>query len=307
MNCCIPRGGGAPAGFTADLAVAGGPRPGAHLVAQAAVPAATFAMGDAHGDGYRADGESPVHPVTLRAFTIDVTTVTVADFARFVAATGYRTEAEHFGASAVFHLSAADPATGTPVPGTPWWLTVPDASWRAPGGPGSAAIEDHPVVHVSHHDALAYCAWSARALPTEAQWEHAARGGLTGARYPWGDAHPTEDEVAVFPGDFPDAPTGPVGTVAAKSFAPNGFGLYQAVGNVWEWCADRFSARYYRTAPGHDPLGPDRGNTRVLRGGSHLCHDSYCYRYRVAARSKNTPDSTAGNIGFRTVAPAVED
>lgn len=259
-------------------------------------------MGDAHGDGYRADGELPVHPVTLGAFTIDTTTVTVADFARFVTATGYETDAERYGVSAVFHLTATDPTTGTPVPGTPWWLTLPGAHWHAPGGPGSVAAEDHPVVHVSHHDALAYCAWADRALPTEAQWEYAARGGLDGARYPWGDTHPTPDQVRIFPGDFPGSPTGPVGTIPAKSLPPNGFGLHQPAGNVWEWCADRFSPRYYRRSPTHDPTGPDRGTAHVLRGGSHLCHDSYCYRYRVAARSHNTPDSTASNIGFRTVA-----
>ncbi|WP_083885064.1 formylglycine-generating enzyme family protein [Nocardia thailandica] len=304
MTCCSPRGGG----DSPESAPTRGPAPadlggGDHRVPQATVPAGTFAMGDAHGDGYRADGELPVHPVTLRAFTIDVTTVTVADFARFAEATGYETDAERHGVSAVFHRTAADPDAGTPVPGTPWWLTVPGAYWRAPGGPGSAAADDHPVVHVSHHDALAYCAWAGRALPTEAEWEYAARGGLAGARYPWGDDHPVPGQVTVFDGDFPWSPTGEVGTVAAKSLAPNGFGLYQTVGNVWEWCADRFSARYYRASPTHDPTGPERGSARVLRGGSHLCHDSYCYRYRVAARSHNTPDSTASNIGFRTVAP----
>ncbi|KXP02933.1 formylglycine-generating enzyme family protein [Tsukamurella tyrosinosolvens] len=258
-------------------------------------------MGDQHGDGYRADGELPVHRVVLPGFAIDATTVTVAAFAAFADATGHVTDAERFGASAVFHACAADPSAGVPVPGTPWWLTVPGATFRAPGGPGTVALDDHPVVHVSHADALAYCAWAGRALPTEAQWEYAARGGLDGARYPWGDEHPVPGrDCNVFAGAFPE-PDGAVGTVAARSYAPNGYGLYQAVGNVWEWCADRFSARYYRASPEVSPTGPDRGTARVLRGGSHLCHDSYCYRYRTAARSHNTPTSTASNIGFRTV------
>ncbi|CAM3843866.1 formylglycine-generating enzyme family protein [Tsukamurella ocularis] len=308
MTCCSPSG--------PDLPDRGGPaaRGGAHPIPQARVPAGAFAMGDQHGDGYRADGELPVHRVVLPGFAIDATTVTVAAFAAFADATGYVTDAERFGASAVFHASAArrrerseraesveHSSVGVPVPGTPWWLTVPGATFRAPGGPGTVALDDHPVVHVSHADALAYCAWAGRALPTEAQWEYAARGGLDGARYPWGDEHPVPGrDCNVFVGDFPE-PDGAVGTVAARSYAPNGYGLYQTVGNVWEWCADRFSARYYRAAPEVSPTGPDRGTARVLRGGSHLCHDSYCYRYRVAARSHNTPSSTASNIGFRTV------
>jgi sulfatase modifying factor 1 len=301
MNCCAPSApGGEPGG-----AHPGGN--GTHPIAQARVPAGVFAMGDAHGDGYRADGETPVHPVRVPGFEIDTTTVTVAAFTAFAAASGYVTDAERFGASAVFHADVGPAATGTPVPGSPWWATVPGATFRAPGGPGTVGLGEHPVVHVSHRDAVAYCAWAGRVLPTEARWEYAARGGLDGARYPWGDAHPEpgNPRCRTFGGDFPWAPSGAVGTVAANAFAPNGYGLYQCVGNVWEWCADRFSARYYRgfdpAVPAADPHGPDRGAARVLRGGSHLCHDSYCYRYRVAARSHNTPESTASNIGFRTV------
>lgn len=303
MSCCTPDGDETlphpdPAA-RGDHRVRGG-----HPIETVQIPGGAFAMGDALGEGYPADGEVPVHEVTLDAFDIDATTVTTAAFAEFVDDTGHLTDAERLGMSPVFAGYASDP--GEPIPQTPWWLAVPGADWRHPHGPSSTAIDDHPVVHVSFHDALAYCDWASRALPTEAQWEYAARGGLSGARYPWGDDHPTHDgptgqHLNIFTGEFPDRPTAPVGTVAARSYTPNGYGLFQPVGNVWEWCADRFSARYYRRSPSHHPQGPDRGNARVLRGGSHLCHISYCYRYRVAARSHNTAHSTAANIGFRTV------
>lgn len=285
----------------------------AHGIESLPVPAGTFAMGDAFDEGYRTDGEVPVHRVTLDAFAIDATAVTNDAFAAFVDATGYVTDAERFGSSAVFAALAGRVADARPVAVTPWWLDVPGARWDRPFGPGSDLTDrgDHPVVHVSHADALAYCAWAGRALPTESQWEYAARGGLDGARFPWGDEEPAADRPRcnIFPGDFPDRPDGDVGTVPARAFAPNGFGLYQMVGNVWEWCADRFDARAYRAyrdAVPRNPTGPDRGRARVLRGGSYLCHDSYCRRYRVAARSHNTPETSTGNIGFRTVAPGVD-
>ncbi|MFT4088196.1 MAG: formylglycine-generating enzyme family protein [Gordonia sp. (in: high G+C Gram-positive bacteria)] len=271
------------------------------------IPGGAFAMGDHFDEGYRADGELPVHVVELSGFDIDATTVTNAAFAEFVAATGHVTDAEQFGSSAVFDLLVSPEAEGFRVPGTPWWLDVPGARWDRPFGPGSdlTGQDDHPVVHVSAHDARAYCEWAGRALPTEAQWEYAARGGLAGARFPWGDEPPSASDARcnIFPGDFPDAPSAAVGTRPVRSFEPNGFGLYQCVGNVWEWCADRYSARTYTSAGAVNPDGPDRGRSQVLRGGSYLCHDSYCRRYRVAARSHNTPATSAGNIGFRTVSP----
>ncbi|RKT35683.1 formylglycine-generating enzyme required for sulfatase activity [Microbacterium sp. AG1240] len=278
---------------------------------QVRIPAGVFVMGDSSGDRNPGDGESPLHEVAIDTFSIDATTVTNEEFARFVAATGYRTEAERFGFSAVFHLAlAASPADilGQP-PGTPWWLGVRGADWAHPGGPKSSleGLGEHPAVHVSWNDAQAYCAWAGRRLPTEAEWEYAARGGLGGAKYPWGDDEPGVGgawRANIWQGEFPRTNSlddGYLTTAPARSYEPNGFGLWQCVGNVWEWCADAFDAAYYGASPASNPPGPAAGDVRVLRGGSYLCHISYCNRYRNSARSQNTPDSSMGNAGFRTV------
>nr|WP_246227542.1 SUMF1/EgtB/PvdO family nonheme iron enzyme [Propioniciclava coleopterorum] len=184
----------------------------------------------------------------------------------------------------------------------------PGADWRHPGGPLSDldGLDDHPVVQVSWNDAAAYAAWAGRALPTEAQWEWASRGGLVGARFPWGnDLRPDgEWRCNIWQGTFPTVNTredGHLGTAPVRAYPPNDYGLFQTVGNVWEWCADWFAPDTYTDAPVTDPRGPARGDARVLRGGSYLCHDSYCNRYRNAARSQNTRDSAMGNAGFRTV------
>jgi sulfatase modifying factor 1 len=293
------------------------PAQGGHAIEQAVVPAGTFAMGDSKGDGNVTDGEAPVHAVTLSDFTVDVTTVTNAQFVRFVEDTGYLTEAERYGFSAVFHmlLRAHPDDVMQPAAGTPWWLGVRGADWRHPYGRRSdlKGLLDHPVVHVSWNDAIVYCDWAGRRLPTEAEWEYAARGGLDGARYPWGDDLHGDGGNAwlcnIWQGQFPTRnllTDGHLGTAPARSYAPNRFGLWQAVGNVWEWCADWFGRRTYELAARRgevrDPTGPSIGVARVMRGGSYLCHDSYCNRYRNAARSSNTPDSSSGNIGFRTAA-----
>jgi formylglycine-generating enzyme required for sulfatase activity len=258
-------------------------------------------MGDAFGEGYPEDGEGPVRTVSVELFRIDATAVTNAWFADFVRATGYVTEAERYGSSFVFHLllhPRAREAVFGAVAAAPWWLGVEGAHWNAPEGPGSDLEErpDHPVVHVSHHDALAYCAWAGARLPSEAEWEYAARGGSAGRRYPWGDeiAPAGHERMNTWQGDFPRVSTRPggrTGTVPVDSYDPNGFGLYNTSGNVWEWCADAF------TVPSETSAGDPGG--RVIRGGSYLCHASYCNRYRVAARSKNTPDSSTGHGGFR--------
>ncbi|MGF3055713.1 formylglycine-generating enzyme family protein [Microbacterium sp. YY-01] len=281
-----------------------------HGIEQAQIPDGSFVMGDSSGDRNPADGEVPRHEVIISSFQIDATTVTNTAFARFVAATGYRTEAEEFGYSAVFHLALQAPESdivGVP-PGTPWWYGVRGADWQHPGGKNSSldGLDDHPVVHISWNDAQAYCAWAGRRLPTEAEWEYAARGGLEGAKYPWGNAEVDEGgwRANIFQGEFPARNTqedGWLTTAPVRTFDRNGYGLWQMVGNVWEWCADWFDPRYYGQSPDRNPQGPPQGAARVLRGGSYLCHDSYCNRYRNAARSQNTPDSSMGNAGFRTV------
>jgi sulfatase modifying factor 1 len=292
-------------------------KPGAHSIEQCLVPRQTFAMGDHQGDGRRSDGETPVHPVSVSAFSIDATTVSNADWATFTDATGYRTEAETFGFSAVFHLAlAADPAdvVGQPL-ATPWWLGVKAADWAHPGGRHSAIADlmDHPVTHVSWNDAVAYCAWAGRRLPTEAEWECAARGGLAGLRYPWGNDELVDEKwpCNIWQGTFPGTNTledGWLTTAPVRSYEPNGYGLWQPIGNVWEWCSDWAHGAYYRFCLGRgvvtDPQGPDGGGQKSMRGGSFLCHPSYCNRYRNAARSANTPDSSMANTGFRTVALA---
>jgi len=290
---------------------------GRREVPQAAVPGGVYRIGDAHGDGKVSDGETPVHAVEVGAFEIDETSVTNADWAAFADATGYVTDAERFGYSAVFHLALAAELEDvvSRAPRTPWWLGVRGADWRHPGGRHSSVdgLDDHPVVHVTWNDAQAYCDWARRRLPTEAEWEVASRGGVEGARYPWGDELPARDGEGQWPcniwqGSFPDTNTcedGWLTTAPVRSFRPNGFGLWQTVGNVWEWCADWFDPGYYARSPRRDPRGPENGSAKVLRGGSYLCHDSYCNRYRNAARSANTPDSSMGNGGFRTVSSTI--
>lgn len=295
----------------AERAASSRSSPAAHTLEQVRIPAGVFVMGDSSGDANPGDGEVPLHEVTVDSFTIDATSVTNDDFAKFINATGYVTEAESFGFSAVFHLAlaaSADDVIGQP-PGTPWWLGVRGADWRHPGGRDSLLVGagDHPVTHVSWNDAVAYCAWAGRRLPTEAEWEYAARGGLAGAKYPWGDAEVDDTgwRANIWQGAFPLVNTeedGYLTTAPVRSFAPNGYGLWQSVGNVWEWCADWYSPDYYRHSPAHNPAGPVSGTSRVMRGGSYLCHISYCNRYRNSARSQNTPYSSMGNTGFRTVA-----
>jgi formylglycine-generating enzyme required for sulfatase activity len=267
-------------------------------------------MGSEDSDANPEDGEGPVRPVRLSPFRLDAAAVTNEEFATFVDATGHVTEAERFGWSFVFaSFLPGSLRRGAPRAQTaPWWCAVSGATWRRPEGPGSDVTDrlDHPVVHVSHTDAEAFAAWAGMRLPTEAEWEYAARGGLEGRRFAWGDELTPggEHRANIWQGRFPTSNTrddGYVGTAPVTAFSPNGFALYQVAGNVWEWCADHWSTRR-EAGLVVDPRGPASGRERVMRGGSYLCHDSYCNRYRVAARTKNTPDSSAGNIGFRCAA-----
>jgi len=268
-------------------------------------------MGTDGDYGFAADGEGPAHAVVLESFFIDATCVTNEQFGEFVNRTGYRTEAERFGWSFVFegHLAAEQrERVAARVVGSEWWCRVDAATWRHPEGPGSSIKQrwSFPVVHVSWNDAWAYAAWAGKRLPTEAEWECAARGGLVQKRFPWGDELEPGGRhwMNVWQGDFPERNTcmdGHYGPAPAKSFRANGYGLYNMTGNVWEWCWDWFDPGYYRRSPRENPTGPEMAERRVMRGGSYLCHASYCNRYRTDARSSNTPDSTASNLGFRCV------
>jgi sulfatase modifying factor 1 len=270
-------------------------------------------MGTDGDEGFPEDGEGPARRVTLSPFAIDPFAVSNDDFGRFVSETGYVTEAERFGWSFVFHLfvtrTAHNRGEVRAVPGLEWWLGVERACWKRPEGRGSnlKGRDDHPVTHVSFGDAHAFCRWAGVRLPTEAEWEYAARGGLDQRRFAWGDElTPGGRHMAnIWQGSFPahnSGDDGYAGTAPVDAFNPNGFGLYNVAGNVWGWCADWFSPDWHvpeRRETRIDPQGPPTGTRRVNRGGSYLCHHSYCNRYRVAARSSNTPDSSTGNLGFR--------
>ena len=268
-----------------------------------------FLMGNAGPRSYRDDGEGPIRRVRLDPFWIDACAVSNADFTRFVEETEHVTEAERFGWSFVFGGLLPDdfpPTRG--VAHAPWWRQAEGADWRRPEGPPSdlGGRLDHPVVHVSWNDVQAYCTWAGKRLPTEAEWEYAARGGLEGKLFPWGDELEPggEHRMNVWQGTFPaenSVADGFYGTCPVDEFPPNGLGLHNMTGNVWEWCANWFHPDFHTRDTRTNPQGPPGGATRSTRGGSYLCHHSYFERYRVAARNSLTPDSTTGNTGFRCV------
>ncbi len=300
------------------------------------VPGGRFRMGS---EAFYPE-EGPVREVEVGPFSIDRGPVTVAEFSRFVAETGYVTVAERTPEAADYPEadrsllqpgSAVFQPTSGPVPltdPTRWWAYVPGASWRAPWGPDSdnAGRQDHPVTHVAFEDGEAYAGWAGKELPSEAEWEYAARGGLAGAVFAWGDEHQPDGELMAntWQGQFPWHNTGARGwrgTTPVGLFPPNGFGLRDVTGNVWEWTADYYSVTGERTVaprapcciPPLDPrievpggsydAGAPGANIphRVIKGGSHLCSPNYCLRYRPAARQPEAVDTSTSHIGFRCI------
>jgi len=257
-------------------------------------------MGDGSDWAYPDDGETPPRATEVAPFAMAACAVSNDDFAAFVADTGYRTDAERHGWSFVFAGLLPDDFPDTRgVAAAPWWRQVHGASWRHPEGPASTLDDrwDHPAVHLSRTDAEAWCRWAGLRLPTEAEWEYAARAGAVTV-WPWGDelAPGGRHRANTFQGVFPNVDTaedGWVGTAPVDAFEPNAFGLWNMVGNVWEWTSDAFVS----------PADPS-GERTVIKGGSYLCHESYCRRYRPGARSGSTPDSSTGNLGFRPAADA---
>lgn len=280
------------------------------------------------GDDRFYDEEGPAHPVDVDGFWIDREPVTNARFREFVKDTGYVTVAErdpdpaHYpgvsrdllvAGSAVF----VPPSGPVDVDVVTWWHYTPGASWYSPEGPGSSIDDrlDHPVAHVAFDDAQAYAEWAGKRLPTEAEWELAARGGLPGARYVWGDQPTLDGRVPanMWPGTFPQLTSGDrFGTTPVGKFLENGFGLVDMAGNVWEWTTDWYQDGHRadccvpRNPRGPVPATDDPlalgGRSRVLKGGSFLCADNYCARYRPAARIPHAEDSGAANVGFRCAA-----
>jgi formylglycine-generating enzyme required for sulfatase activity len=297
MSCCAGITGH---GGTAlpTPGVGGQPRP-ARLVA---IPGGRIRIGTDR-PVLPQDGEA-ARDATVKPFAIDPHAVTVSWFAEFAAATLYRTESETFGWSLVF--AAGGPPAG-PGSAPSWWRRIDGADWRHPHGPDSEAQPDHPVTHISWNDAQAFAVWAGGRLPTEAEWEHAAAGGLPGPTYPWGNAEP--DDHAFLPcniwqGTFPTRNTeadGHAGTAPVHSFPPNGYGLHNMAGNTWEWCAELFRIRSISPAARRRNAEARQRNMRLLKGGSHLCHRSYCHRYRIAARTGVDADSATSHVGFRLV------
>ena len=247
-----------------------------------------FLMGSNDGMPF----EEPVHEVNVKSFWMDSHEVTVAEFAKFADETGYQTDAERFGWSEAFSLKEMR------------WTKTAGASWQHPDGPESKAADDEPVCQISWNDAAAYAKWAGKRLPSEAEWEYAARGGLVQKTFSWGDdQRPNGKPVANWwQGNFPIRNTGEDGFISrasVKSFPPNGYGLHDMVGNVWEWCADWYATDAYANSRRNNPRGPENGDERVIRGGSWICAENFCSNYRVAARSHATPDSGMNNLGFR--------
>ncbi|MDE0131564.1 MAG: formylglycine-generating enzyme family protein [bacterium] len=283
------------------------------------LPGGEFSMGSDH----HYPEEGPVRSARVDPFGIDIHPVTNRQFRRFVEATGHVTLAERSPDPAVYpEARPEDLVPGSLVfrmtPGPVnlgefwrWWAWTPGADWRHPRGPGSSldGLWDHPVVHVAYQDAAAYAAWAGMGLPTEAEWEFAARGGLDGAEFTWGDDDPQETAplANTWQGRFPYENTrvdGWVHTSPVGAYPPNGYGLYDMAGNVWEWTADPYRV-HSPQAPCCAPQASGDASvpTKVIKGGSHLCAIQYCFRYRPAARQSQAIDTSTSHIGFRCVSP----
>ncbi|BFZ08163.1 hypothetical protein BsWGS_11202 [Bradybaena similaris] len=280
------------------------------------IPGGTFTMGT-NEPVFVADGEMPARRVTLDSFYMDKYEVSNAEFERFVTVTNYKTEAETFGNSFVMDMYISDKTKEKitqMVAAAPWWLPVDGADWRHPEGPDSDIKNrmDHPVTHVSWNDAVEYCKWAGKRLPTEAEFEYACRGGKDDRLFPWGNnVNPKGEQwMNIWQGEFPASNTGEdgyIGTCPVTSFPEqNKFGLKNIIGNVWEWTQDWWETRF-SPKPSSNPKGPPTGVDKVKKGGSFQCHKSYCYRYRCVARSQNTPDSSAANLGFRCASDKLPD
>ncbi len=281
---------------SADAAPNDGPAAGTVVDGMVLIKGGEFVMGSDDGMAY----EGPTHTVTVNAFWMDTHEVTVAEFGRFVEEAKYVTEAERIGWSGVFDIDSGK------------WRPVDGATWKDPEGDGKTPEPNEPVTQVSWNDAKAYAAWAGKRLPTEAEWEFAARGGLAGKKYAWGDELRPNGVPAAnwWQGSFPDKNTvedGFLRRAPVGSFAPNGYGLFDMSANVWEWVSDWYSPTYYRNSPANDPKGPASGDEKVLRGGSWMCAENFCSNYRVAGRSRATPDSGLNNAGFRCARNAAEN
>ncbi len=276
---------------------------------QVFIPGGVFTMGT-DSPILPQDGEGPARRVEISDLYMDQFEVSNREFAKFVKELGYVTEAEKFGDSFVLEIllsEAVKSGITQAVANAPWWLPVSGASWRMPEGEGTSITGrmDHPVVHVSWNDAVAFCQWAGKRLPTEAEWEYAARGGLVDRLFPWGNNPMPKGQhwMNIWQGEFPNTNTaedGFISTAPVHSFLPNKFGLFNMAGNVWEWTSDWWTIRHTNDFR-KDPQGPLTGSDKVKKGGSYMCTPEYCYRYRCAARSQNTPDSAASNLGFRCV------
>ena len=303
-SCCLPSVG-KDARVSTPLAFdAGTGHTSAELIA---LDGGWFRMGADDGP-HPEDGEGPAREVFVNPVSLAATAVTMTDFSDFVAATGYITLAERAGSSFVF-FAFSDPDTAFPAPlHAPWWRQVLGACWNSPTGVGNPfeTNGDHPVTHIASQDALAYCRWSGTRLPTEAEWEYAARGKLIGQPFPWGETLEQDGlhHANVWQGEFPEfnnRADGYEGTAPVASYQPNSLGFFNMTGNVWEWVSDQFT-NLHSPRPTRNPYGPLNGPAFVAKGGSYLCHLSYCARYRTSSRQSLLADTTTGNLGFRVAA-----